>query len=123
MEISPPESGLLTFVFTDVEGSTRYTKELEAHGKGTYERDLRNLMRDILLSTVRDNHGFEIHRAGDGHFFVFAEATDAYKAILNFQRQMPLTKNLHGKEYTINQSSDWGAHLPDGAFAGGDALR
>ena len=74
-------SGTVTFVFSDIEGSTALLKQL---GDG-YDRvlsDHRRLMRD----TFTERGGVEIDTQGDAFFFAFPRARDAVEAAVEVQR-------------------------------------
>lgn len=89
---TPPAEGHLTFVFTDVEGSTSLTDYYEkTEGEAAYNA-LRNRMRDALLETVHENDGFEVQRAGDGHFCVFENPIDAVRAVIQFQKRLTVAQ-------------------------------
>ncbi len=61
--------GNVTFLFTDVEGSTRLVRRLES----AYEAVL-DLHRRILRSVIAAFGGSEVSTEGDGLFAVFADA-------------------------------------------------
>jgi predicted ATPase/class 3 adenylate cyclase len=69
-------TGTVTFLFTDIEGSTRLLREL---GVEAYERALRH-HRAVLRTTFEEHGGVEIDTQGDGFFVAFARATDALGA-------------------------------------------
>ena len=74
-------SGTVTFVFSDIEGSTALLKQF---GDG-YDRvlsDHRRLMRD----TFTERGGVEIDTQGDAFFFAFPRARDAVEAAVEAQR-------------------------------------
>jgi predicted ATPase/class 3 adenylate cyclase len=67
--------GTVTFVFTDIEGSTRLLREL---GEG-YIRALADHRR-VLRDAFSARGGIEVDTQGDGTFFVFPGAADAVAA-------------------------------------------
>ena len=69
-------SGTVTFLFTDIEGSTRLLQELGDDWPGVLE-DQRRLMRDAIAA----NHGIELGTEGDSFFVVFVSAGDATRAV------------------------------------------
>ena len=74
-------SGTVTFVFSDIEGSTALLKQL---GDG-YDRvlsDHRRLMREHFT----ERGGVEIDTQGDAFFFAFPRARDAVEAAVEAQR-------------------------------------
>ena len=76
-------SGTVSFLFTDVQGSTRL---LEAWGAG-YD-DLIETHRRILENAVADHHGSVFETEGDAVFAVFTSASDAVAAAYDGQRDL-----------------------------------
>jgi predicted ATPase/class 3 adenylate cyclase len=74
--------GIVTFFFTDVEGSTRMVREL---GDRQWAA-LLDTHRDLVRSAVREHEGHEFGTQGDALFAVFAKATDASAAAVTAQR-------------------------------------
>jgi class 3 adenylate cyclase len=76
-------SGTVTFLFSDVEGSTRLLTRL----RGSYAWVLGEYRR--LLRAAFDEHdGREVDTDGDGFFVVFARASDAIAAAISAQRSL-----------------------------------
>ena len=76
-------TGTVSFLFTDVEGSTRL---LEALGTG-YDA-LIETHRDILRSSVQEHGGLVFETEGDAVFAVFTAAGDAVAAAGDAQRRL-----------------------------------
>ena len=74
-------SGTVTFVFTDIEGSTGLLKEL-----GDAYADVLSEHRRIVSETFARLSGVEIDTQGDAFFFAFARARDAVEAAVAAQR-------------------------------------
>jgi DNA-binding NarL/FixJ family response regulator/class 3 adenylate cyclase len=74
-------TGTVTFVFTDVEGSTRLVRELGDSYVGTIA-DHRRLVRQAL----DEHHGYEVDCRGDEFFLAFPRATDAVETALAIQQ-------------------------------------
>ena len=74
-------AGLITFLFTDVEGSTRLNRTL---GYGAYE-ELLAAHHAIIRAAVGGQGGVEVRTEGDGFFCVFADASAALAACLAAQ--------------------------------------
>lgn len=68
-------TGTVTFMFTDIEGSTSLAKSLGA----TWPEQL-DTHAAILRGTVADAGGYEVSTSGDSFFFVFEKAGDALRA-------------------------------------------
>src|SRR5689334_11855998 len=76
-------SGTVTFVFTDIEGSTRLLARL----RGRYAQVLAKHQR--VLRTAFDAYdGREVHTEGDAFFVAFALAPDAVAAAVAGQRAL-----------------------------------
>lgn len=69
-------SGIVTFVFTDVEGSTRLLHELGAESYAEALAEHRRLVRDACAS----EGGVEVDTQGDAFFFAFPTASGALAA-------------------------------------------
>ena len=69
-------SGTVTFLFTDVEGSTRLLHEL---GAEAYTRELAEHRRAIREACAT-HKGFEVDTQGDAFFFAFSTAPEALAA-------------------------------------------
>ena len=74
-------SGTVTFVFSDIEGSTGLLKQL---GEG-YDAVLSNHRR-LMRDTFTERGGVEIDTQGDAFFFAFPRARDAVEAAVEAQR-------------------------------------
>jgi len=85
-------SGTLTFLFTDIEGSTKLVRELgpEAYG------DVLSQHRDLLRSVWAAQHGTEVGTEGDSFFVVFASAPAAVAAAVEAQRALASAQFPHG---------------------------
>lgn len=75
-------AGTVTFVFSDVEGSTELLKRL-GDGYATLIADHRSIVRE----TFGAHGGVEIDAQGDAFFFAFARARDAATAAVEAQRR------------------------------------
>ena len=74
-------SGTVTFLFTDMEGSTRLAQEL----REDYTVVLTD-QRSILRSAFEKWNGHEVDAQGDSFFIVFSRAGDAVRAAADAQR-------------------------------------
>jgi class 3 adenylate cyclase len=74
-------SGTVTFLFSDIEGSTGLLKRLD----GRY-RELIDQHRRIVRETFTRHGGVEIDTQGDAFFFAFSRARDAVAAAVEAQR-------------------------------------
>src|SRR5438270_11337694 len=76
--------GTVTFVFTDVEGSTRLLREL---GPDAYARELAEHRR-VVREAFAVRGGVEVDTQGDAFFYAFARAADALAAAEDAQRAL-----------------------------------
>jgi class 3 adenylate cyclase len=76
-------SGTVTFLFSDIEGSTRLLQQLG-------ERYASILMecRQLLRAAFEEWNGHEFDTQGDSFFVAFARATDAVSAAVTMQRAL-----------------------------------
>ncbi|MES1248673.1 MAG: AAA family ATPase [Actinomycetota bacterium] len=80
----PLPEGTVTFLFSDIEGSTRLLKHL---GREQYG-DLLRRHNEVLREAFAEHGGIEIDRQGDAFFFVFRSAGTAVGAAVAAQRAM-----------------------------------
>jgi class 3 adenylate cyclase len=76
-------SGTVTFLFTDIEGSTRLLTRL----RGRYADVLGEHQR-LLRAAFAGHDGREVHTEGDAFFVAFARASDAVAAAVQAQRAL-----------------------------------
>ncbi len=89
-------TGTLTFLFSDIEGSTRLLNELGSQFGPTLERH-QSLVRDA----VGRHNGIEIHTEGDSFFCVFHTAADALAAAVEIQRSMAAEEWIDDNEVRV----------------------
>jgi class 3 adenylate cyclase len=75
--------GTVTFLFTDIEGSTRLLQEL-GDDYGQVLADQRRILRDAFQAA----EGREVDTQGDAFFFSFPRAKDAVRAAVEGQRKL-----------------------------------
>ena len=76
-------TGTVTFVFTDIEGSTRLLQQL-----GDAYADVTRDHRRIVRETFSANGGSEVDTQGDAFFYSFGRARDAVRAAVAAQRAL-----------------------------------
>jgi predicted ATPase/class 3 adenylate cyclase len=74
-------TGTVTFLFTDIEGSTKLLQELGDAAYGETVEEHRRILRDAFAA----NGGVEVDTAGDGFFVAFATAPEAIEAAVAAQ--------------------------------------
>jgi predicted ATPase/class 3 adenylate cyclase len=77
-------SGTVTFLFTDIEGSTKLLNEL---GAEAYAQAL-NAHRHILRQVSAAHQGVEVDTQGDAFFMAFPTATDGVRAASEAQKRL-----------------------------------
>ena len=76
-------SGLVTFMFTDIEGSTRMARML-----GDSYRAVLGTHRSLLRTALREQGGAELFTEGDSFFVAFGHASAAVAACVAAQRAL-----------------------------------
>jgi class 3 adenylate cyclase len=76
-------TGTVTFVFTDIEGSTQLLKRLgKRYGEVLAEQ------RKILRTAASEHGGEEVDNQGDSFLFAFSRAEEAAAAAIDGQRAL-----------------------------------
>jgi class 3 adenylate cyclase len=84
MDCMPPlPGGTVTFVFTDIEGSTRLLQQL-----GDDYADVADAHRRIVREAFTARSGTEVDTQGDAFFYSFPRARDAVAAAVDAQRAL-----------------------------------
>jgi len=104
-------TGTVTFLFTDIEGSTRLLQTLGDRYAQVLE-DQRRLLREAF----QRHSGREVGTAGDGFFVVFLRPRDAVAAAVDAQRAVARHTWPEGVTVRVRM----GLHTGEGALVGGD---
>jgi class 3 adenylate cyclase len=113
-------AGTVTFVFTDIEGSTRLLQELGDEGYGRVSGDHRRLVRE----TFGAREGTEIDTQGDAFFFSFPRARDAVAAAVDAQRALRDHDWPDDKEVRVRMGLHTGEpHMGEEGYLGLDVVR
>jgi predicted ATPase/class 3 adenylate cyclase len=104
-------TGTVTFLFTDIEGSTRLLQSLGERWPATLEEHNR-----LLREAIREAEGVDVHTEGDSFFAVFRRATASVAAAVAAQRA--LAEHPWQPEATIRVRM--GIHTGEGAVGGDD---
>ena len=78
-----PHSGTVTFLFTDIEGSTRLLEALGARYSDVLARH-----HAIMRELIAQRHGTEVKTEGDLFFVIFHSAPEAVAAAVGVQRAL-----------------------------------
>jgi class 3 adenylate cyclase len=112
--------GTVTFVFTDIEGSTQLLQELGDEAYGEVSGDHRRLVR----KTFGSRGGTEIDTQGDAFFFSFPRARDAVAAAVDAQRALRDHEWPEGTEVLVRMGVHTGEpHVGDEGYLGLDVVR
>jgi class 3 adenylate cyclase len=112
--------GTVTFVFTDIEGSTKLLQELGDEEYGRVSGDHRRLVRE----TFGAHGGTEIDTQGDAFFFSFPRARDAVAAAVDAQRALGDHEWPEGREVLVRMGIHTGEpHVGEEGYLGLDVVR
>jgi YVTN family beta-propeller protein len=90
-------SGTVTFLFTDIEGSTRLLHTL---GRDRYD-DVLTTHRELLVSAFEAHGGRVVDTQGDSFFVAFRTAADGVEAAVDAQRELAAHAWLEGSEVKV----------------------
>ena len=114
-------TGTVTFLFTDIESSTKlWEQHPEAMKAALAKHD------SILKEAVESNHGYIIKTTGDGIHAVFGTALDGVNAAIEAQRQLQTSEFFKKSEVSlrVRMGLHTGeAELRDGDYYGGTLNR
>src|SRR5256714_11643401 len=108
-------TGVVTLMFTDVEGSTRLLHELgDDYGNALQEH------RRRLRATFAEHEGVEVDTQGDAFFVAFSRASDAVAAARDSQRALAggpirVRMGLHTGEPRLTEEGYIGLEVHKGA--------
>jgi class 3 adenylate cyclase len=111
--------GTVTFLFSDIEGSTRLLQEL-GDDYGRLVDDHRRIMR----SCMDERGGTEIDTQGDAFFFSFPRAKDAAEAAVEAQRALAGHEWPQGRELRVRMGLHTGEpQIGEHGYLGIDVVR
>jgi predicted ATPase/class 3 adenylate cyclase len=106
-------TGTVTFLFTDIEGSTRLLQEL-----GERYRRVLDDHTTLMRKAIAEGEGVEIGTEGDSFFAVFPSATGAVRATAAAQRSLAAHEWAHGEPLRVRM----GLHTGEGVLGGDNYL-
>jgi predicted ATPase/class 3 adenylate cyclase len=104
-------TGTVTFLFTDIEGSTRLLQEL-----GDDYAAVRDEHAAAVRRAVADHGGTEVSTAGDSFFCVFPDAVEAVAASVEVQRTLAVGEWPHDVRVRVRM----GLHTGQAVLGGDD---
>jgi len=117
--VSSLPSGTVTFLFTDIEGSTALLQELGDHYAEVLGRE-----RSILRETLTSAGGQEIDTQGDAFFFSFTRARDAVAGAVAAQRALAENDWPDGVDVKVRMGLHTGEpSVGDEGYVGLDVVR
>jgi class 3 adenylate cyclase len=102
--------GTVTFLFTDIEGSTQLLKQLGGELYGEALDDHRRILREAFA----EHGGHEIDTQGDSFFVAFRRAKDAVAAVIACQQRLAEHEWPDGTELRVRM----GIHTGEPAVGG-----
>ena len=112
-------AGTVTFLFTDIEGSTRLLQEL-GDDYGQVVADHRRLLRDVFQAAG----GSEVDTQGDAFFYSFPRARDAVGAAVAGQRALASHAWPRGADVRVRMGLHTGEPtVADEGYVGLDVVR
>jgi predicted ATPase/class 3 adenylate cyclase len=109
---APLPSGTVTFLFTDIEGSTRLLREA-----GSGYSDLLATHRRILRAAFVAHAGREVNTEGDAFFVAFSSAREAVAAAVRAQRGLVEHAWPDGQDVRVRMGINSGQAVPvDGDY-------
>ena len=106
-------TGTITFLFTDIEGSTRLLDAL-----GDRYRMLQDRHAEVIREAIAEEQGHEVRTEGDSFFVVFRTPAQAVRAAVSAQRRLAAEAPRHGVRLRVRI----GMHTGEGVLGGDDYL-
>ena len=106
-------TGTVTFLFTDIEGSTRLLQEL-----GSDYRSVQDQHTEIVRRSITEAGGTEVRTEGDSFFAAFVTPGDAARAAVAAQRDLASQSWPPGRPLRVRM----GLHTGEGVLGGDDYL-
>jgi predicted ATPase/class 3 adenylate cyclase len=106
-------TGTVTFLFTDIEGSTRLLQQLGEGYRAMQERH-----HDIVRAAIGEANGHVVRTEGDSFFVAFRSPLDAVGAAVATQRALAESDWPHGEPLRVRM----GVHTGEGVAGGDDYI-
>lgn len=114
-----PPAGTVTFLFTDIEGSTRLVQSL-----GDRYAQILADHRKVLVGIIEHHDGYVVDAHGDSVFAAFPRATDAAAAAIEAQRAMAAGQSQEDAALRVRMGLHTGEPLlVEGGYVGIDVHR
>jgi predicted ATPase/class 3 adenylate cyclase len=111
----------VTFLFTDIEGSTKIAQQL----RGERWTSILSRHRDLIRAAIAAVDGHEEKTEGDGFFAIFRRPTDAVRATVDAQRRLSAEPWPDGVDVRVRMGLHTGDGVldSDGEYVGADVHR
>ncbi len=109
----PLPTGTVTFLFTDIEGSTKLWEQYPEEMKSALAKH-----DSILKDAIKSNHGHIIKTTGDGVHAVFEKAIDSINATIQTQLNLSLSFISHPSSLSLKVRM--GIHTGEAELRDGD---
>lgn len=106
-------TGTITFLFTDIEGSTRLLQAL-----GDKYRAAQDRHAEIMRAAIAEQDGYEVRTEGDSFFVTFRSPVQAVQAAVSAQRGLAAEEWSDEGEIRVRM----GLHTGEGVAGGDDYL-
>jgi predicted ATPase/class 3 adenylate cyclase len=106
-------TGTVTFLFTDIEGSTKLLHQL-----GERYREVQSDHQRLMREAIGAHNGHEMRTEGDSFFVVFPSAADAVACSIAAQQALTAHPWSHGEPLRVRM----GMHTGEGQLLGDDYL-
>ena len=110
METSERRGGIVTFLFTDIEGSTSLLKRLGRERYGELLAHQQAMLRGVFSA----NHGQEVDTQGDSFLVAFQSASDAVAAAVALERALDGEQWPEGVEVRVRVGIHTGEAIATG---------
>ena len=106
-------TGTVTFLFTDIEGSTKLWEQYPEEMKAALAKH-----DSILRESIESNHGHYVKTTGDGVHAVFGTAIDGVNAAIEAQRELHSSFTIHPSSFALKVRM--GLHTGEAELRDGD---
>jgi predicted ATPase/class 3 adenylate cyclase len=111
--VSDLPTGTVTFLFTDIEGSTRLLQELGDGYQAVQDRHA-----ELVRTAIGAHEGHEIRTEGDSFFVAFRTPAQGVRAAVNAQRDLAGADWPYRRPLRVRM----GLHTGEGVLGGGDYI-
>jgi predicted ATPase/class 3 adenylate cyclase len=111
--MAAPPTGTVTFLFTDIQGSTGLL-----HGLGERYRTLQDRHSEVIRAAIGAEHGYVVRTEGDSFFVTFRSPIRAVRAAVTAQRALAEDDQFSSVRLRVRM----GLHTGEGVLGGDDYM-